>query len=80
MVYIALSSTPEACGRSRGGLARNAAEYKQHLMNCDSPRRNDLDGRGALSEGSAGGIYHVLPENVSGPGSLHGTAGAAPIV
>jgi Fic family protein len=32
------------------GLARNAAEYKQHLMNCDLPRRNDLDGRGALSE------------------------------
>ena len=32
------------------GLARNAAEYKQHLMNCDAPRRNDLDGRGALSE------------------------------
>lgn len=32
------------------GLARNAAEYKQHLMNCDTPRRNDLDGRGALSE------------------------------
>lgn len=32
------------------GLARNAAEYKQHLMSCDSPRRNDLDGRGALSE------------------------------
>ena len=32
------------------GLARNAADYKQHLMNCDLPRRNDLDGRGALSE------------------------------
>ncbi|PYQ99093.1 MAG: cell filamentation protein Fic [Acidobacteria bacterium] len=32
------------------GLARNAADYKQHLMSCDSPRRNDLDGRGALSE------------------------------
>ncbi len=32
------------------GLARNAAEYKQHLMSCDAPRRNDLDGRGALSE------------------------------
>ena len=32
------------------GLARNAAEYKQHLMSCDSPRRNDLDGRGVLSE------------------------------
>lgn len=32
------------------GLARNAAEYKQHLMNCDSARRHDLDGRGSLSE------------------------------
>lgn len=32
------------------GLARNAAVYKGHLMSCDSPRRNDLDGRGALSE------------------------------
>lgn len=32
------------------GLARNAADYKQHLMNCDTPRRNDLDGRGALSD------------------------------
>ncbi len=32
------------------GLARNAAAYKEHLMACDSPRRNDLDGRGTLSE------------------------------
>jgi hypothetical protein len=32
------------------GLARNVGVYKQHLMNCDRPRRNDLDGRGALSE------------------------------
>ena len=32
------------------GLARNVGHYKQHLMNCDHPRRNDLDGRGALSE------------------------------
>lgn len=32
------------------GLARNAADYKQHLMNCDSKRRGDLDGRGHLSE------------------------------
>jgi Fic family protein len=32
------------------GLARNAAEYKQHLVDSDAPRRNDLDGRGALSE------------------------------
>src|SRR5690348_7210086 len=32
------------------GLARNANEYKQHLANCDQTRRNDLDGRGNLSE------------------------------
>ena len=32
------------------GLARNEAAYKSHLMACDLPRRNDLDGRGNLSE------------------------------
>ena len=32
------------------GLARNEEKYKQHLSNCDLPRRNDLDGRGTLSE------------------------------
>jgi Fic family protein len=32
------------------GLARKVAEYKRHLAACDSPRRNDLDGRGSLSE------------------------------
>ena len=32
------------------GLARNVQEYKTLLANCDQPRRNDLDGRGALSE------------------------------
>jgi len=32
------------------GLARNVAAYKSHLANCDRPRRNDLDGRGNLSE------------------------------
>ena len=32
------------------GLARNVVEYKRHLANCDQPRRNDLDGRGNLSE------------------------------
>ena len=32
------------------GLARNVQEYKSHLAACDSGRRNDLDGRGALSE------------------------------
>ena len=32
------------------GLARNIADYKGHLARCDLPRRNDLDGRGTLSE------------------------------
>jgi len=32
------------------GLARNVDSYKSHLADCDSPRRNDLDGRGTLSE------------------------------
>lgn len=32
------------------GLARNVATYKSHLAACDLPRRNDLDGRGTLSE------------------------------
>jgi hypothetical protein len=31
-------------------LARNAGEYKTLLANCDLARRNDLDGRGNLSE------------------------------
>ena len=32
------------------GLARNVVAYKAHLAECDLPRRNDLDGRGSLSE------------------------------
>ncbi len=32
------------------GLARNESAYKRHLAECDLPRRNDLDGRGTLSE------------------------------
>ncbi len=32
------------------GLARNVEVYKAHLANCDLTRRNDLDGRGNLSE------------------------------
>lgn len=32
------------------GLARNESSYKAHLANCDAQRRNDLDGRGPLSE------------------------------
>lgn len=32
------------------GLARNVNAYKEHLAACDQTRRNDLDGRGHLSE------------------------------
>ena len=32
------------------GLARRVADYKALLANCDLTRRNDLDGRGNLSE------------------------------
>jgi Fic family protein len=32
------------------GLARNVNAYKGHLAACDQTRRNDLDGRGNLSE------------------------------
>ena len=32
------------------GLARNVDAYKRHLAACDQTRRNDLDGRGHLSE------------------------------
>lgn len=36
------------------GLARNAQEYRTLLANCDQTRRNDLDGRGTLSEEALG--------------------------
>lgn len=32
------------------GLARNVQEYRKLLANCDQTRRDDLDGRGTLSE------------------------------
>jgi Fic family protein len=41
--------TGAVCPVARG-LARNVDEYKKLLGNCDLPRRNDLDGRGTLSE------------------------------
>lgn len=34
------------------GLARNVDAYRMHLAACDQSRRNDLDGRGNLSEES----------------------------
>lgn len=36
------------------GLARNVDTYRSLLANCDLPRRNDLDGRGQLSEEALG--------------------------
>ncbi len=38
------------------GLARNEGEYKQQLAACDQTRRNDLDGRGTLSEEALAGF------------------------
>ena len=38
------------------GLARNVTEYKSMLMACDAERRNDLDGRGHLSEEALAGF------------------------
>ena len=38
------------------GLARNVAAYKSHLAACDRARRNDLDGRGNLSEEALAGF------------------------
>ena len=38
------------------GLARAEDRYKQHLAECDLARRNDLDGRGALSEEALAGF------------------------
>ena len=43
-------STPARVWSIARGLARNVDAYKGHLAACDQPRRNDLDGRGNLSE------------------------------
>lgn len=42
------------------GLARNVEEYKRHLADCDLPRRNDLDGRGTLSEEALAAFTHFF--------------------
>jgi Fic family protein len=44
------------------GFARNQASYKDHLAKCDLPRRNDLDGRGALSEEELAGFTRFFLE------------------
>lgn len=50
--YAMLRNALDTCGlwSVARGLARNAAVYKSHLAACDLQRRNDLDGRGNLSE------------------------------
>jgi len=44
------------------GLARNENAYKQHLAACDLTRRNDLDGRGHLSEETLGAFAKFFLE------------------
>jgi Fic family protein len=50
--YAMLRNALDTCGlwSVARGLARNSAGYKSHLAACDLRRRNDLDGRGNLSE------------------------------
>jgi Fic family protein len=42
------------------GLARNEQSYKSHLAACDLSRRNDLDGRGNLSEEALASFTHFF--------------------
>jgi Fic family protein len=44
------------------GLARAVTTYKSHLANCDLPLRNDLDGRGMLSEEALTGFTRFFLE------------------
>ncbi|MGV0035512.1 MAG: Fic family protein [Candidatus Azotimanducaceae bacterium WSBS_2022_MAG_OTU7] len=44
------------------GLARNEAKYKTLLAACDVGRRNDLDGRGTLSEEALAKFIHFFLE------------------
>lgn len=52
MSYATLRETLDTGGvwSIARGLARNEQTYKEHLIACDMTRRNDLDGRGHLSE------------------------------
>lgn len=42
------------------GLARDVDAYKRHLAACDQTRRNDLDGRGNLSEENLAEFTHFF--------------------
>jgi hypothetical protein len=53
------------------GLARNVEAYKRRLADADGPRRNDLDGRGNLSE-EALRVREVLSKRVHRSGHVYG--------
>jgi Fic family protein len=60
--YAMLRNALDTCGlwSVARGLARNAGSYKSHLAACDAQRRNDLDGRGNLSEESLVEFTHFF--------------------
>ncbi len=62
MSYAMLFDTLDTGGiwSIASGLARNESEYKQQLAACDQTRRNDLDGRGTLSEEALAGFTHFF--------------------
>ncbi len=64
MSYATLHDTLDTGGvwSIARGLARNVDAYKQHLANCDLSRRNDLDGRGNLSEETLAGFTRFFLE------------------
>ncbi len=47
---LSLLDTGAVWSVARGIGSRHVQDYKRLLANCDLPRRNDLDGRGSLSE------------------------------
>ena len=54
------------------GLARNVQEYKNLLANCDLPRRNDLDGPGALREEALAEFTRFFLSTCVDQSRLHG--------
>ena len=64
MSYATLLDTLETGGvwSIARGLARNVDVYKSHLAACDMTRRNDLDGRGHLSEEALAEFTHFFLE------------------
>ena len=69
-------STRAASGRSRAGSRAMSPTTKSLLADCDLPRRNDLDGRGELSEEALADFTRFFL-NLHRPGRLHGRASSA---